>query len=65
MKIKQVVEKEVKEISFSIKTPQDISILTTSESDYDFIYLKLTGEDLELSTQFCEMVKKKILEKFS
>jgi hypothetical protein len=65
MKIQQVVEKEVKDVSFSLENPQNISICVTSKSDYDFLDLNLTGEDLELSIQFCEMLKRKLLEKYS
>jgi hypothetical protein len=64
MKIQQIIEKEVKEIALSLEKPQDISICVTSKSDYDFINLNLDGEDLELSFQFCEMLKKKLLEKY-
>jgi hypothetical protein len=65
MKIKQVIEKEVDGISLLIEKPKDVSIYVTGKSAYDFIDLKLSGEDLKLSSQFCEMLKEKLIEKFS
>jgi hypothetical protein len=64
MKIKHFVEKEVERVFLSIDEPQNISISLNSGLTSDSLNLRLTGEDLKLSTQYCEMIKKNLIEKF-
>ncbi len=60
----RTIEYEIDQVSFSIDKPQTISIQISSEESYlpQFIQIELKDEDLQLSKEFCEVLKKRLLQ---